>query len=173
MRVALYCRVSTSEQDTAAQKETLEKYARAKGWDYQTFEETESSRKSRPVKQRVLMKLRNKEFDGVVIFKLDRWARSTVELLLEIKELIDKGIFFISLSDNIDLSTATGKLYFTILSAFAEFERSLISDRTKAALKAKKESGTRLGRPPGSKDIKKRKKSGYFVREMRKREQAK
>ncbi len=54
MKVALYCRVSTNEQDTLAQRETLEKYAKAKGWEYQTFEETESSRKTRPIKQRVL-----------------------------------------------------------------------------------------------------------------------
>ncbi len=173
MKVALYCRVSTNEQDTLAQRETLEKYAKAKGWEYQTFEETESSRKTRPIKQRVLTMLRTKEFDGVVIYRLDRWARSTVELLLEVKELIDKGIGFTSITDNLDFTTASGKLHFYIICAFAEFERSLISDRTKAALKAKKEAGIRLGRPPGSKDIKKRKKSGYFVREMRKREQAK
>jgi len=173
MKVACYCRVSSDLQDTLAQKQILEKYAMEKGWAFETFEETESSRKTRPVKQRVLMKLRNKEFDGVLIYKLDRWARSTVELLLEIKELLDKGIGFISLSDNIDLSTASGKLHFTILSAFCEFERSLISDRTKAALKAKKENGIRLGRPPGAKDIKQRKKSGYFVREITKREKAK
>jgi len=171
-RVAIYCRVSTTEQDTQNQKTILEKYVLEKGWEFQTFEETESSRKTRPIKQHVLTKLRQGDFDAVLIYKLDRWARSTVELLLEIKELIDKKIGFISISDNIDLSTATGKLHFTILSAFAEFERSLISERTKAALSAKKQSGVKLGRPVGAKDSKQRAKSGYYVREVRKRETA-
>lgn len=167
---AIYCRVSTSDQDVAAQRTLLEKHARSKGWKFQTFTEVESTKNARPVKQKVLTLLREKKFDGVLIYKLDRWARSTIELILEMQELVSKDIAFISLSDNIDFSTATGKLHFTILSAFSEFERSLISERTKAALRAKKLNGAVLGRPSGSRDKKKRRKSGYFVREQKKRE---
>lgn len=166
MKIAIYCRVSTSEQTTATQKQLLQKYAKDKGYTYTTFEETESTRNTRPVKQKVLQLLRAGKFSGVLIYKLDRWARSSVELLLEIKELHDKGIAFISLSDNIDFSTATGKLQFAILSAFAEFERGLISERTKAGLARKKATGVQLGRKAGSKDKKPRKKSGYYIREL-------
>lgn len=169
MQVAIYCRVSTSDQDSSAQEHHLVKYAKAHKWKYTVYHETETTRKSRPVKQEVLKQLRAGKYKAVLVYKLDRWARSTVELITEIKELTDKGINFISLTDSIDFSTANGKLQLTILSAFSEFERGLISERTRAALRAKKETGTRLGRPPGSKDKKKRKKSGYYVREMKKR----
>jgi len=84
-------------------------------------------------------------------------------LILETKELIDKGIAFISLSENLDFITATGKLHSQILSAFAEFERSLISERTKEGICRVRNQGKTLGRPPGSKDKKKRKKSGYLL----------
>ena len=71
-------------------------------------------------------------------------------MILETKELIDKGVGFISISDNLDFTTASGKLHFQILSAFAEFERSLISERTKEGLKRAKSQGKQLGRPKGS-----------------------
>ncbi len=169
MKIAIYCRVSTSDQDTGTQKTILEKHALERGWSFTTFLETESTRNTRPVKQKVLAALRSGEFTGVLIYKLDRWARSSVELLLEIKELTDKGITFISLTDNIDLSTASGKLQFAIISAFAEFERGLISERTKAGLARKKAAGVSLGRKEGSKDKKPRKKSGYYIRHINER----
>ena len=79
---------------------------------------------------------------------MDRWARSLPELAIEIKELIDKGISFISLNDSIDLSTATGRLQFHIICAFAEFERDLIRERTLDGLERARQQGKRLGRPP-------------------------
>jgi DNA invertase Pin-like site-specific DNA recombinase len=91
---------------------------------------------------------------------------------LETKELIDKGIAFISVSDNLDFSTASGKLHFQILSAFAEFERSLISERTKEGLRRVKMQGKQLGRPKGSKDKTKRSNKAYLMRELKKRKQA-
>jgi DNA invertase Pin-like site-specific DNA recombinase len=103
---------------------------------------------------------------------LDRWARSSTELILEAKELIDKGIAFVSVSDNLDFSTASGKLHFQILSAFAEFERSLISERTKEGIIRAKSQGKTLGRPKGSKDKTKRSNKAYLMRELKKRKQA-
>lgn len=164
MRVAIYCRVSTEEQTTDNQEIRLVEYAKRMNYDYQVFKEVMSSRKTRPIKSKVLQKLRNREFDAVLIYKLDRWARSSQELSLEIEELYNKGIMFISQSDNIDLSTATGKLQFQILSAFAEFERNLIRERTLEGLHRAKAQGKQLGRPKGSKDKKVRKKSGYYLR---------
>jgi len=169
MKIAIYCRVSTSEQTTDTQRHVLEQYAKGKGWKYKTFTEVESTRKTRPVKQQVLAALRSRLFGGVLVYKLDRWGRSLVELVTELRELTDKGIVFISLSDNIDFSTASGKLQFQILAAFSEFERSLISERTKDGLARKKAKGIVLGRKPGSKDKKPRKKSGYYVRHANKR----
>ena len=172
MKVALYNRVSTAKQTTENQKIRLVEFANSKGWEYDIFEEVESSRKSRPIKQHLLSLLRNGEYDAVVVYKLDRWARSSTELILETKELIDKGIAFISVSDNLDFSTASGKLHFQILSAFAEFERSLISERTKEGLRRVKMQGKQLGRPKGSKDKTKRSNKAYLMRELKKRKQA-
>ena len=168
-KVALYVRVSTSEQTVENQKIRLVEYTKNQQWNYDIYEETESTRKTRPIKQGLLARLRNHEYDAVVVYKLDRWARSSTELILDTKELIDKGIGFISISDNLDFSSASGKLHFQILSAFAEFERELIRERTLEGLRRAKLNGKGAGRPKGSKDTKKRKKSGYILREANKR----
>jgi putative DNA-invertase from lambdoid prophage Rac len=168
--VALYIRVSTSEQTVENQRIRLVEYAEKNGYTYDLYEEVESTRKTRPVKQALLAKLRNHEYDAVIIYKLDRWARSSTELILDTKQLLDKGIGFISISDNLDFSSASGKLHFAILSAFAEFERELIRERTIEGLRRAKLQGKQAGRPKGSKDTKKRKKSGYILREAQKRQ---
>ena len=90
-------------------------------------------------------------------------------MILEVKELIEKGIRFISVTDNLDFSTAAGKLHFQILSAFAEFERELIRERTIEGIRRAKLKGKQPGRPKGSKDKKKRRKSGYLLREANRR----
>jgi len=170
-KVALYCRVSTNEQTTENQRIRLVEYAENKGYAFDIYEEVESTRKTRPVKQDLLSKLRNGEYTSVIVYKLDRWARSSTELILDTKELIDKGIGFISISDNLDFSTAAGVLHFQILGAFSEFERSLIRERTIQGILRKKQSGYKFtGRPKGSKDLKKRKNDGYILREEKKRQ---
>jgi DNA invertase Pin-like site-specific DNA recombinase len=173
MKVALYCRVSTSDQNNQNQELRLIDYAEQNNYQYEIFKEVESTRKSRPVKQDLLQKLRKMEYDAIIVYKLDRYARSTSELILEIKELIDKGVSFISITDNLDFSTASGKLHFQILSAFAEFERELIRERTLEGLKRAKQNGKLIGRPKGSKDTKPRPKSGYILREAIKRKENK
>ena len=132
------------------------------GWDYDYFEEKMTTRKTRPIKEQVLKKLMQKEYDGVVVWKLFRWARNIQEAIRDINTLVfDKKVKFISVTDNIDLSTATGRLYFHILCAFGEFERDLLSERTREGMAASKK---KPGRPKGSKDKKKRRKSGYYQR---------
>ena len=163
-RIAIYCRVSTRDQHPENQGIQLEEYAKRMGYDYKIFEETESTRKTRPVKQDLMNRLRQREFDGMLVLKLDRFARSLSELIMDVKELTDKGIAFISLKDNLDLSTATGKFQFHILSAFAEFEREIIRERTLDGLSRAKANGSKLGRPQGAKDKKNRRKSGYNLR---------
>ena len=168
--IALYTRVSTSEQTVENQRIRLVDYAKSIGCTYDIYEEIESTRKTRPIKQALLAKLRQNQYDAVVVFKLDRWARSSTELILDTKELLDKNVGFISISDNLDFSSAAGKLHFQILSAFAEFERELIRERTIEGLRRAKFQGKKVGRPKGSKDTKKRKKSGYILREARKKQ---
>ncbi|GAB2541002.1 recombinase family protein [Rufibacter soli] len=171
-RIALYCRISTHSQSNDTQVKILTEHAERLGLKYDLYEEEESSRKTRPIKQQLLSKLRAGEYTAVYVYKLDRWARSSTELILEITELYNKGVGFVSISDKIDFSSATGRLLFQLLSCFAEFERSLISDRTRAALQRKKESGVKLGRKVGSKDKVKRETKNYKIREMRKRKAA-
>ena len=170
-KIAIYTRVSTTEQTTLNQKLRLEEYAKNQKWEFELFEEVESSRKTRPIKAELLQRLRNKEFESVLVFKLDRWARSSSELILEVNELIKKGIGFISYSENLDFTTASGKLHFNILSAFADFERELIRERTIEGLNRAKQQGKSLGRPKGSKDKKKRRKSGYLLKAAREKQQ--
>lgn len=170
MKIALYVRVSKQTQTTDNQKLRLIEFAEQRGYTYDLYEEIESTRKTRPVKQQLLMNLRRGDYNAVIVYKLDRWARSSTELILDTKELIDKGIGFISISDNLDFTTAAGKLQFQILSAFAEFERELIRERTIEGLRRAKSQGKQPGRPVGSKDSKERRKSGYILREAKKRQ---
>ncbi len=168
-KTALYSRVSTQKQTTENQKIRLLQYGIDHNLKYDLFDEVESTRKTRPVKQELLQRLRKGEYKEVIVFKLDRWARSSTELILEIQELMSKGVRFVSISDNLDFSTSSGRLHFQILAAFAEFERSLISERTKEGLARTKLQGRQLGRPIGSKDTKKRPRSGYILREAKKK----
>ena len=158
-----------NQQTNDNQKLRLLQYAGDKGLTFDLFEEKESTRKTRPIKQEMLKRARQGKYSAIIVYKLDRYARSSTELILETKELTDKGVGFISLSDNLDFTTAAGKLQFQILSAFAEFERALISERTKEGLRRAKLQGKALGRPKGAKDKKARKKSGYYVREVNKK----
>jgi len=158
MKVALYVRVSKQDQNPEMQRKALIEKAEREGWDYELFSEKESSRKTRPIKYDLYQQLLRKEYDAVVVWKIDRWARSTQELSREVTTLFNKGVKFISLTDNIDLSSASGTLQFNIISAFAQFERDIISERTKEGLKGKNNVGKR------GKDKKRRRKSGYYQR---------
>jgi len=158
MKVALYARVSTDDQNPEMQKQALTEKAQEEGWDFQYYEEKRSSRRTRPVKNMLYHRLLKREFDGVVVWKLDRWGRSVQELAREISVLYERGIVFVSLRDNIDLSSASGRFQFHVFCALAEFERAMISERTKEGLKHAKNVGKR------GKDKKKRRRSGYYLR---------
>ena len=164
---AIYTRVSTQGQNNENQILLLKQYCNSLNIKYTVFEEVQSSRNTRPIKKQLLNDLRKKKYDGVIVYKLDRWARSSRELILEINELVNKNIVFHSYTENLDFSTATGKLHFNILSAFAEFEREIIRQRTLDGLQRVKSQGKKLGRPKGSKDKKKRSTVGYQKRSER------
>ena len=147
MKVAIYCRVSTEDQTNENQKLPLIAYCQRMNWEYEIFEETESSRKTRPIQWDLYNRLLRKEYDGLIIYKFDRWARSTQELVGHMETLVTKGISIYSYQENIDLSTSMGKAMLTIISAFAQLERDIIRERTLAGLKRAKAQGKILGRP--------------------------
>jgi len=145
--VAIYVRVSTQDQNLDNQINPLVEYCKRMGWNYEIFQEKESTRKSRPIQWGLYNRLLRKEFDGLVIYKFDRWARSTKELIEHIENLISKDIQIFSYSENIDLSSSMGRAMLTIMSAFAQLERDLIRERTLAGLARARAQGKKLGRP--------------------------
>lgn len=147
MRVAVYVRVSRRDLNVDNQKLQLLSFVRSKGWSFELFEEVESTRKTRPVKFDLMSRLRSREFDAVLVWKLDRWARSLQELIMEVNELVSRKVEFIVLTQPIDTTNASGMLFLQILGAFAEFEREMIRERTIAGLDRARASGKKLGRP--------------------------
>lgn len=136
-----YMRVSTHQQKFDSQFMALNNY----GVDT-LFQEYESGRKtSRTELDKALASL--KPGDTFVIFKLDRLARSTKQLLHILESFDQQQIHFVSIQNNIDTSTPMGRFFFTVMSAFAEMEAELIRERVVAGLKAAKENGQQLGRP--------------------------
>ena len=147
MKVAIYVRVSRRDLHPENQLFQLEEFAKMKGWEYDIFTEIESTRKTRPIKEEVLKLIRQGKLDGVLIHKLDRWARSLQELIMNVKEITDRGKQFIVLTQPIDTTSSTGMLMLQILGAFAEFEREIIRERTMLGLDRARRKGIKLGRP--------------------------
>jgi DNA invertase Pin-like site-specific DNA recombinase len=147
MKLAIYVRVSKAELNPENQKKQLVEYCTSKGFKYDVFTEIESTRKTRPIKQEVIQLLREGIYSGVLIWKLDRWARSLQELITDIDEITNRNKEFIVLTQPIDTTSASGRLFLQILGAFAEFEREIIRERTIAGLERAKSRGIKLGRP--------------------------
>jgi DNA invertase Pin-like site-specific DNA recombinase len=105
------------------------------------------SKDSRPGLNRMMADAAQRKFDAVLVWKLDRFGRSLRHLVNAIADLEAVGVAFISLRDNLDLTTPSGRLMFQIIGAMAEFERSLIQERVRAGLRNAKAKGRRLGRP--------------------------
>jgi DNA invertase Pin-like site-specific DNA recombinase len=139
-----YARVSTAEQNLALQLDAL----RAVGCSRIFQDRSSGSIRERPQLTRALNHLR--PGDTLVTWRLDRLGRSLHHLITLMKELNDVGVAFRSLSESIDTATASGRLLFHVMGALAEFERSLISERTKAGMASAKLRGKRLGRPPSN-----------------------
>lgn len=160
MKCAIYVRVSRSDLNLENQIIPLEEYAKRFKYDYTIFKEKESTRNTRPIQYDLYNRLKKREFDVLLIYKLDRWARSLSELIEHINTLtIEKGVQVISYTENLDFSSAMGRMVFHMIGAFSEFERELIRERTIAGLDRARAKGVRLGRPPKKKP---RKKQGGF-----------
>jgi DNA invertase Pin-like site-specific DNA recombinase len=151
-RAAIYARVSTSNgsQDPQMQLRELREYAERR--DLQIVEEyidngVSGSKDSRPALNRLMADAGQRRFDAVLVWKLDRFGRSLRHLVNSLAELEARGVAFVSLRDNLDLATPSGRLMFQIIGAMAEFERALIQERVRAGLRNAASKGVRLGRP--------------------------
>lgn len=151
MRVASYSRVSTErDQNPEAQRIELSRYVLARGWDL-TEEIVDhgfsGGTDQRPGLKRLMALARSRRVDVVIVTKLDRLARSLRHLVSLMDEFSALGIQFISLQDQIDMTTASGRLMLHLIGAFAEFERALIRERTRLGLAHARSKGSILGRP--------------------------
>jgi DNA invertase Pin-like site-specific DNA recombinase len=151
MRTALYARVSTLQgQDPEMQLRELREYAARRGievTDEYTDHGVSGSRESRPALNRLMADAKQRKFDAVLVWKVDRFGRSLRHLVNALAELGALGVAFVSLRDNLDLSTPSGRLMFAVIGAMAEFERSLIQERVRAGLRNARAKGQQLGRP--------------------------
>jgi DNA invertase Pin-like site-specific DNA recombinase len=150
-RTALYLRVSTPEQKPDLQYDGLRGYAaRADLKVVQDYCDVAVSgrREGRPQLNALMTAVRNREVDCVLVWKFDRFARSTRHLLAALEEFDHLGVRFISVQDQIDTDSPMGRAMFTIIGAMAELESSLISERVTAGMKAAEARGRHLGRPP-------------------------
>jgi len=152
LRAAIYARVSTANhgQDVGMQLLELREYCQRRGLqiagEYADIGFS-GSKDSRPELNRLMTDAKQRRFDAVCVWKLDRFGRSLRHLVNALADLEALGVCFVSLKDNLDLSTPSGRLMFQIIGAMAEFERSLIQERVKAGLRNARAKGKRLGRP--------------------------
>jgi DNA invertase Pin-like site-specific DNA recombinase len=150
MKAGIYTRVSTENQSVDMQLSDLRSFAKQKGCNvYKEYCDIgiSGSQDSRPQLDKLMDDARKKKIDIVLVWKFDRFARSTRHLINALHEFNHLGIHFISFTENIDTSSPMGKVLFAIISAMAEFERDLIRERVKAGLNRAKQKGIRLGRP--------------------------
>jgi DNA invertase Pin-like site-specific DNA recombinase len=151
MRVALYARVSTlNGQHPEMQLAGLREHAARRGWEIAAEyvdEGVSGSKESRPALNRLMTDAHRRRFDSVLVWKIDRFGRSLKHLVTALADLDAYGVAFISLRDNLDLSTPTGRLMFAVIGAMAEFELSLTKERVRCGLKNARANGKQLGRP--------------------------
>ena len=148
-RVGLYARVSTNDQQTLPmQSRAMREYAVRRGWTIgMQVREIGSGAGRREAREKLLQAARRREIDGVLVWRLDRWGRSVTDLLATLQELEHLGVGFVSLTEALDLTTPAGRAMAGMLAIFAEFEREILRERTKAGLAHARENGKRLGRP--------------------------
>ncbi len=150
MKAAIYSRVSTLDQSVSMQLDELRKYVATRGWELVCeFVDVgvSGSKEKRPELDKLMAAAHKGRFDVVIVWKLDRFARSLKHLVVALSEFEAMNVAFVSLTDNLDLSTPQGRLMFHVIGAMSEFERSLIIGRTKSGMAAAKARGAKIGRP--------------------------
>lgn len=149
--VALYARVSTLDKGQDPEMQLRELRAHAASQNLTVFEEyldhgISGAKSSRPALDRMMEDARLRKFDAVLVWKLDRFSRSLRHLINSLELLATSQVAFISLRDNLDLSTPSGRLMFQMIGAFAEFEREITRERVRAGLRNARAKGKTLGR---------------------------
>ncbi len=151
-RVAIYARVSTTEgkQTPKNQLRQLRTYAKARDFTViaEYIDHATGRNEKRPEYQKLLDAVRKRQADIVLVWRYDRFARSTKALITALNEFRTLGVDFISYQENIDTTTPQGEMVFTIMASLAQFESALIGERTKAGMQRAREQGKRVHRPP-------------------------
>lgn len=158
-RTAIYLRISTNDrkQDFDTQLFALQDYVKQRGFKlHRIYKDRDSgSKESRPELLKLLQDANRRQFDCVVVFRFDRFSRSTRQLIEALETFRKIGIDFISYQEAIDTSTPAGQMMFTIVSAFAQFERNIIQERVRAGIAKAKAKGKKLGRPKANINVQK------------------
>ena len=153
-KVASHARVSTADkgQDLDTQLLPLKHYAASRNWAIAEVyaDKASGAKERRPALDRLMAAAFRREFQAVVVYRFDRFARSTKHLVTALDEFRELGIDFVSINERLDTGTPMGKAMFTIISAFAELERSIIQERVRDGLAKAREKGVTLGRPKGT-----------------------
>src|SRR5271170_6076027 len=150
MRIGIYARVSTKDQSCELQVRDLRAYCGARGLELvrEYIDVGQSGAKdSRPELNKLMDDARKRQFDCILVWRFDRFARSTKHLLLALEEFRSLGVQFVSYQENIDTSSPLGQALFTIVSAVAQLERDLIRERVSAGVRNARACGKELGRP--------------------------
>ncbi len=165
MKAGIYARVSTQDQTYEQQINNCIRYCKGKEWDYDIFaEKISGAAEKRTELDRMLQRMRRGEYIAIVVWKLDRLGRSTMHLLQLLEEFRNRKVQLAVTTMGLNTENPEGKFFFTVIAAFAEMERGFVKQRVQAALETKRAKGIRLGRPPGAKDKRPRRKSGYIQR---------
>ena len=151
-RVAIYCRVSTTDQSCSRQERDLRAYAQKAGYEVVGvwFETASGSKNNRVERKQVMNLAQARKIDGVLVTELTRWGRSTIDLITTLQDLAHWGVSVIATTGlQFDLTTPQGKLIASVMASLAEFERDLVRERVRSGLAAAKAKGKQLGRKPG------------------------
>jgi putative DNA-invertase from lambdoid prophage Rac len=150
MRVSVYARVSTRDQNPENQLQELRRYVQVRSWP-EAAEYVDGgvsgSTLTRPALDRLVRNAKRRRVDVLVVWRLDRLGRNLRHLVMLLDELQALGVAFVSLGEGIDCTTPAGRLQLHVLGALAEFERARIAERVRAGLARARRQGTRLGRP--------------------------
>lgn len=154
MKAGIYARVSTHDQQTLnMQIEAMKKYAKARDWqiEIEIAEIGSGAKDTRPQREELINQAKRRLIDVIIVWKLDRWGRSVNDLFHTLNELNGLGVGFISLTEALDLTTATGRAMAGLLAIFAEFEREILRERVKAGIAHARSKGKSHGRPATAK----------------------
>jgi DNA invertase Pin-like site-specific DNA recombinase len=175
IRVGLYARVSTQDQQTLPmQNKAMREYAARRDWTIaMQIKEVGSGASQRELREKLMEAARRREIDIVLVWRLDRWGRSVTDLLATLQELEHLGVGFVSLTEALDLTTPAGRAMAALLSVFAEFEREILGERVRAGLAHARQNGKQLGRPATAalhtKEVRKLRRSGLSKSEIARR----